>query len=356
MAEILRYVNTASTGGDGTTNNESGGTAAFASLSAWEAATQTDLVSAGDSARVLCGTGSGTAADTGPVTVAGWTTSATSTITIEANTGDEATSVWSTSKYRISGNGNALLDWDNNYITTRRIQIECTGGSFQRTYLGTSYTHHTFEGCFVYMHNAAPTTTALKVAFSNNTGASTVVMRNNIIVMIYGGSTPLTGSFSALNFSSSQAACENNTLYMSVPAGSTLPFLGYGIGSWFDPMRNNLVYVNGYQDDPNFTALYGQNAPVDDTNNSTNHPASRTIGLNSPSYTEQRFFFKDPEGLDFGLYWDDPGAAGKGADLSSSFTTDINGNTRTTPWDIGAVIADPTPTTGTFIRPTLKVS
>ena len=64
MAVITRYVNTASAGGDGTTNAESGATAAYASLNAWEAAEATDLVTAGDSHIVYCSTGSGPAPDT----------------------------------------------------------------------------------------------------------------------------------------------------------------------------------------------------------------------------------------------------------------------------------------------------
>ena len=63
MAEVVRYVNTASAGGDGTTNNEAGATAAYASLNAWEAAEQTDLDTANNWMHVYCSTGSGTAAD-----------------------------------------------------------------------------------------------------------------------------------------------------------------------------------------------------------------------------------------------------------------------------------------------------
>lgn len=82
-ATVQRYVNTNSSGGDGTTNGTSGSTAAYASLSAWEAAEQTNLVTDGDSHVVTCDKAGGS--DTTAFTITGWTTGASNTITIEAN-------------------------------------------------------------------------------------------------------------------------------------------------------------------------------------------------------------------------------------------------------------------------------
>lgn len=71
MALVTRYVNTASTaGGDGTTNATSGANRAYASLTEWEAAEQTNLVSAGDYHKVICS--GGVLADN--FIIAGWTT------------------------------------------------------------------------------------------------------------------------------------------------------------------------------------------------------------------------------------------------------------------------------------------
>lgn len=111
LAAITRYVNTASEGGDGTTNGESGATAAYLSLSAWEAAEDgANLTTTPDIHTVLCGVGSGTAADTTAVTVAGWTTDATGYIIIKANPADtggdqSAQMPWSTSIYRLDYTG-----------------------------------------------------------------------------------------------------------------------------------------------------------------------------------------------------------------------------------------------------------
>ena len=57
---ITAYVNTASSGGDGTTNNTSGATAAYASLNACLSARAKDLVTADEILLVKC---TGSAAD-----------------------------------------------------------------------------------------------------------------------------------------------------------------------------------------------------------------------------------------------------------------------------------------------------
>lgn len=51
--------------------------------------------------------------------------------------------------------------------------------------------------------------------------------------------------------------------------------------------------------------------------------------------------FHDSSGYDFRLTTSDTAAAGNGMDASSVFTTDILGNIRTVPWDIGATIPVP---------------
>lgn len=82
-ATVQRYVNTNSSGGDGTTNGTSGSISAYPSLSAWEAAEQTDLVADGDSHVVTCDNAGGD--DSTAFTIDGWTTGASNPITIEAN-------------------------------------------------------------------------------------------------------------------------------------------------------------------------------------------------------------------------------------------------------------------------------
>jgi len=126
-AEVVRYVNCSSAGGNGTTNNESGADAAYASLSAWEAAEETDLVTDGDTHKVYCDDGSSHAADTTAVTIDGWTTDSDNDITIE---GDNTTGKWDTNYYRIDTTGAVTpLSCDSVFITVNNIQLGSTNTS-----------------------------------------------------------------------------------------------------------------------------------------------------------------------------------------------------------------------------------
>lgn len=85
MADVPRFINDASAGGDGTTNGISGGDAAYATGAAWEVAEQTDLDTAGDR-HIVDVTG-----DMGVTAIDGWVTNRTDgdIILVRANTGQE---------------------------------------------------------------------------------------------------------------------------------------------------------------------------------------------------------------------------------------------------------------------------
>jgi parallel beta-helix repeat protein len=134
VAEVIRYINTASAGGDGTTNNEAGATAAYATAAAWEAAEETDLDAAGNWMHALSSTGSGTTAD-GKVDVVGWTTSAASYISFEANTGHFAVKdKWDPDIYRMEYTDNHVMRIQEDYVRVNGIQIK-------HTYSGTANRH-----------------------------------------------------------------------------------------------------------------------------------------------------------------------------------------------------------------------
>lgn len=129
MATILRFVNTASTaGGDGTTNNTTGATRAYASLNEWEAAEQTDLVSDGDIAEVICSGG----LDSASLFITGWTTGASNYILIHA-TDDKHAGVFDSGKYHLDG-GTAIasiLEIQEDFVRFFALQ-------FQRQSIATS--------------------------------------------------------------------------------------------------------------------------------------------------------------------------------------------------------------------------
>lgn len=132
MATVIRYVNTASVGGDGTTNGTAGATAAYASLAAWEAAERTNLVTDGDSHIVYCCGTSDTGIGTGTLDFVNWTTGASNTITIAANPSEadglNTTNTFSTSHYYIDAGTDQfdqgpLIDVSSDYVTFEGIQF-----------------------------------------------------------------------------------------------------------------------------------------------------------------------------------------------------------------------------------------
>ncbi len=97
MATVERYVDTDVVGGagDGTSFED-----AYSSLSAWEAAEQTNLVTDGDLHIVHCRASSGTS-DSTAVLVDGWTTDATHNITIQVDEADRFNGEYDETAYRI---------------------------------------------------------------------------------------------------------------------------------------------------------------------------------------------------------------------------------------------------------------
>ena len=121
-----RFVNTASVGGDGTTNATSGANAAYASLSAAEAGEQGNLVTADEYLVINC---SGTAADTTAVFWDGYTTDATRYIEI---IGDNVGAVWDDTKYRLEASASGsvgLFRILDDYVKVRNLQVYNTNPS-----------------------------------------------------------------------------------------------------------------------------------------------------------------------------------------------------------------------------------
>ena len=122
MDEVIRYVDTASAGGNGTTSELTGENAAYASLFAWEAAENVNLFTAGNWHHVYVKATNGDV-DSTAVTIDGWTTGEANYILIEAADSDKAVKTsFDTSKYRLT----AILSIAEDYVRILGVQFANT--------------------------------------------------------------------------------------------------------------------------------------------------------------------------------------------------------------------------------------
>lgn len=231
MATVQRYVNTASAGGDGTTNGTSGANAAYASLSSWEA---NSGGSATDDYIVDC---CGTAADTTGVTVDFATNITTGSVTIRGNRSDPAgfydgPESISSSHYRLSvGNVTVCLSLTESNCTVDGIQLEIghTG---------------TFRGAIIYSTAAASSTLDIRNNRVRNTGTTD-----------YGiGTSATIGGTDVIR------TVENNLVIGFDVAGITARVSPNFTNTW--NILHNTVYGDGTADGIYLQAGAGSGSPV----------------------------------------------------------------------------------------------
>ncbi|MCD4783151.1 MAG: right-handed parallel beta-helix repeat-containing protein, partial [Candidatus Eremiobacteraeota bacterium] len=313
------YVNTASAGGDGTTNATSGVNAAYKSLFDWEAAE--DGIALEAPMTVYC---EGTVADITAVTIADWTGNSTdNTITITTTQENRHSGVWSEEKYRLEVANAEVLSFEVSNIKIDGLQVLVSGSS---NYQYGIYTGTAGASNIEISNNIVKETNTgdfgLGVYLSTGSGTSIKVW-NNIIYDFDGAST--VGI--SVGGSNDNGFVYNNTVYNCTR----------GIYSGYDDVIaiNNIVVANSFSWRGTFAGDSDYNAgSLADVMNTTgsapaNNKYSQTITFVSTSIPN------------FHLSSNDASAKDQGTDLSSdanlSFTTDIDSDTRPTgSWDIGA--------------------
>lgn len=179
MADVTIYVDTDVSGGAG---DGSSWANAFSSLNAAVAAEQADLTSTTENLLFSCR--GVTNADTTPVDITGYTTSATYAITCEAESTERHEGKWSTSKYRIEAGASVAFDLGEKYITLRFLQIGITSTtSYQHGISGTegfSANAHVVDSCII-RDSAGPRSNCRGI-FTNSYGSGgTMTVINSII-------------------------------------------------------------------------------------------------------------------------------------------------------------------------------
>jgi len=144
MALVQRYENTLSTpGGNGATRATSGADRAYASMAEWETAEETDLPLAGDNHNLKV---EGSIADTTPVIINGWETSAANDIVIESIDAPHG-GKYNTSVFRFEVTGDCISNHED-FITLKGCQLKGTDRGWRdRRASDTGET--TIQGCIV---------------------------------------------------------------------------------------------------------------------------------------------------------------------------------------------------------------
>ncbi len=314
-----RYVDAASAGGDGTTAALSGANAAYASLQACNAAEKTDLTkNGGNSIYIHCG---GSTADTTPVSIAtgaNWITSSTNTINI---IGNWASGYWDTTKYRMDTGATAARTFDMNkgniYISsfqaTNNINYRIVGVTAVDTVGDVIKMHH-----FILKGNTKGT-----FGIGENSNGVALKINNGILYNF-------TGNGTGINQAGGVTAYYDNLTFFNCSTGT--------VRTAGTPILRNCAF---YKCDTAALGTYGAGTSSNTTNNASmgyivtggavGDRLSQTFSWKSTTETSADFLH---------LCSSDTAAVGHGLDLSADandpFSTDIDYQARTVPWDIGA--------------------
>lgn len=258
----------------------------------------------------------GTATDTyaAALTITGYTTSTTYTVTINGN---NTLPYWNTNAYNLSV---GTIDDEAIYVNISNIiinglQVQNTTGSHSSDsaiYGNAGNGNITVSNCII-RSNGSATGDGIHFTFNETTP---MYFYNNIIYG-FNGSGIWLGSIGAIY-------AYNNTMY-----GNTTDGFNNGNGT-STVAKNNIAYNNGTDYVGTFSSSSTNNLSKDAT-----APADGTY------FRSTTLTFANTGSEDYALASTDTAAIGQGVNLSADanlpFNTDITGAMRTTPWDLGAV-------------------
>lgn len=330
------YVNTASSGGDGTTNATSGTNAAYASLSAAETAKRADLVTADKVMRFKCSGG----IDTTQVyfALANWTTDNTRYIVVEAYDASQSAVAggWKTDRYRLGVTDPAnlaALRWSTKRVDVFGLQVRATyttavsGGYviWNQTAYSAGLLHY-MNGVRAHGSWALKTGSPIFRVFMQN-GNVSCRMSNCIGVATSMPSGGMSEGSIITDSGAPNATCYayNCTFIGCTNATQLSAGNGRFIFKGCSFVRNGTAATKG----PDFRS--GSDTNAFDESSLSN------VGTNSRQ--GQTFAYTDAPNGDVTFGSGDTAVKGYGVDLSADsilpVTTDINGATLGTPFDIG---------------------
>lgn len=311
----IRTVTVKSSGGD------------YTSVAAAEAGEQGNLVTLDRQLVIECYP----MEDTTAVAVSGYTVDATRNIIIRTPATARPNGTWTTSAYRlVTPTGAPSINVSTEYTILDGLQVRNTGNHATNDDVILLYTwrsHIRVINCVVTggYHGIMAVASATVGGY---------LIANNVVYGTYAGGIRYAGSAGLI------ARAINNTVY-GCNTGS-VAFRG-GIeneGSYQEAINNLAVGNNGYA----YKQAAGQSYNI-----SSDATAAGSGSQTNKTLTDVKFVSTTPGAEDLHLQSGSV-AIGAGTDLSSYITTDIDGQTRSVPWDIGAdqyVAAGGTPGTAT---------
>ena len=307
-----RYVDpNSSAGGNGTTNALTGTNRAYASLSEWESARQGTLTEVEE---VICSTNGG-AAHTGTVTINGWTTSSSNYIDLKVAAGHRHAGVWDNTKFRMTPTTFCIR------VIAEHVRI--TGFQF-----------------YVAFTSGVTPTNQICIDIGNNFSAGQVQLQECII---RSNSTSSGHTGIALRTNSTLPSVIRNCVVYDWPTGISNPTgpliyvyntTVHGCATGVSGSNSEIVAKNVLVQDCT-TACWSGTFHANCTNNASDDNTAPGANAVNGEVT-----FVNEAGDDFHLDSADTIARGNGSDLSADatfpFAGDIDGETRSAPWDIGA--------------------
>jgi len=309
----IRYVNTASVGGDGTTNNTTGSTAAYVSIVDCISGEETSL--SDDLIIELCGSADDSGgADFALFTSANWTMNG---FTITARGNDSLSSgahdgVWDDNAYTISvsisGVGYGLRNEGVSGLNLERFQIENTNAGAESSYVVrlTDGAETNINGLIVRNHTNG------QGIHIEDSGSNTNI-RNSIVYSINMGA-------------------ESEGISSDVSFNGTINIDNTVTYNFDDGMERDNAQTTNVQNSISFGSTAQDWDALSSVTYSASDDSQAGTGNIQPANWDAEF--TDYTNFDFTILDTDAEIYGAGTDLSGEFTTDITGATRSV-WSMG---------------------